>query len=127
MVIYALDHPEATMHFLNIIALFILNLICFYVAYKSIEISKNELQKITTNPGRITIFKWLTSFAFIVQTIPWVGIWIGYAIKKNNYHVSVIENFWPLTRLTLFCVLTAIFLVGVAIIFEVTKKHFSRN
>lgn len=111
------------MYFTNIFALFVLNLVCFYAAYKSIEISQQELSKITRNETRLKIHKWLSYTAFVIQTTPWVGIWIGYAINKNNYHVSVIENLWPLTRLSLFCVLFSLFLISIPIMLGEDKEY----
>lgn len=114
------------MYLANIIALLILGGLCFFISLVSIEYCKKELVKITNNQTYLNTYKWLTYGAFLIQIMPWLGVLLGYIFNKD-YSVSVLENLWPLTRLTLFCSLTALMLVGIAVIFEEAQKFFEKN
>lgn len=110
---------------LNIIGFIVLGTFCFMSSIYVIDFCQKKILETNTSKDIIVIYKWLTYGAFALQCVPWLALFLGYVVNKREF--DFIENLWPLTRTTLFCMLSCIMLVGIISIFEKAKEKFSNG
>ncbi len=110
---------------LNIIAFIVLGITCFVSSIYVIDFCQEKILETNIGKDIIVTYKWLAYGTFVLQCVPWLALFLGYTVNKREF--DFIENLWPLTRTTLFCMLSCIILVGIISIFEKAKEKFSNG